>query len=401
MRIAFLTTEYPTEKIFAGGLASYLRRIGMSLVDLGHEVEVFTISHTNEFIYDEKIRVIRVNPGIGIHKLVSKTPYFWRYSSGYTEVLEPALKLAIALRKRHSIAPFDIVQAANYGACGIIAALWKKIPIITRVSSYEPLWRDAYRKPLSRGQVQIEKAEILQLRWSSGVYAPSRILSEKLKEKEGIKVRLIEPPVNLVKFSPNTYSYQHSPIKGDFGLFFGSIGLLKGCDRIVNVLPDLFNKNPDMRFVFIGRVSKAENGDPYDKYIMTELEKYHDRVMVLPEQKHSDLFPIVKKARFVVLPSKIDNLPNTCIEAMALGRVVIGTYGASFEQLIEDGVNGFLVSQNDDIELASCIQRVWDMSPIEREKMGNNAFKSLGRMNPHNTTEQLIAFFEEIIYQRR
>ncbi len=42
------------------------------------------------------------------------------------------------------------------------------------------------------------------------------------------------------------------------------------------------------------------------------------------------------------LPSRIDNLTNTCIESMALGKVVIGTQGAIFEQLIEDGVNCFL-----------------------------------------------------------
>ena len=42
------------------------------------------------------------------------------------------------------------------------------------------------------------------------------------------------------------------------------------------------------------------------------------------------------------LPSKVDNLPNTCLEAMALKRVVIGSRtAASFDQLISDGVNGF------------------------------------------------------------
>src|ERR1051326_7456438 len=47
----------------------------------------------------------------------------------------------------------------------------------------------------------------------------------------------------------------------------------------------------------------------------------------------------------VVLPSLIDNLPNSCLEAMGLGRVVIGTKGTSFEELITDEANGFLIEQ--------------------------------------------------------
>ncbi len=44
MRIAFLTTEYPTETNFDGGLSSYLQRTSRLLGDMGHEVEVFTRS---------------------------------------------------------------------------------------------------------------------------------------------------------------------------------------------------------------------------------------------------------------------------------------------------------------------------------------------------------------------
>ncbi len=38
----------------------------------------------------------------------------------------------------------------------------------------------------------------------------------------------------------------------------------------------------------------------------------------------------------------MDNFPNACIEAMYFSKVVIGTDGASFEQLITHGKNGLL-----------------------------------------------------------
>ena len=108
--------------------------------------------------------------------------------------------------------------------------------------------------------------------------------------------------------------------------------------------------------------------------------------------RHATLLPLVQNARFVVLPSKIDDLPNTCLEAMALKRVVIGTRTASFDQVIRDGVNGFLVSQRDDEELSSCMDRVWNMNLSERERIGLEAYRSLEKMNPQAAIRRVDYF---------
>ena len=45
MRIAFVTTEYISEPLFAGGLANYTYRVARALRELGHDVEVFVPGH--------------------------------------------------------------------------------------------------------------------------------------------------------------------------------------------------------------------------------------------------------------------------------------------------------------------------------------------------------------------
>jgi glycosyltransferase involved in cell wall biosynthesis len=89
------------------------------------------------------------------------------------------------------------------------------------------------------------------------------------------------------------------------------------------------------------------------------------------------------------------------MEAMALGRVVIGTYGASFEQLIQPEVSGFLVSQEDDDELATAIERVWRMSPEDRDRLGRRAAESLHRLRPENAVPPLIQLLEEVTRRKR
>ena len=48
---------------------------------------------------------------------------------------------------------------------------------------------------------------------------------------------------------------------------------------------------------------------------------------MLDKLPHRQLYPVIAGARLVVLPSLIENLPNAGLEAMALGRAVIGTAG--------------------------------------------------------------------------
>ena len=48
-------------------------------------------------------------------------------------------------------------------------------------------------------------------------------------------------------------------------------------------------------------------------------------------------------ARALVLPSFAEGLPGVFFEALALGRPVISTYIAAHPELIEPGVNGWLV----------------------------------------------------------
>jgi glycosyltransferase involved in cell wall biosynthesis len=401
MRIALLTPEYPTEAYFAGGLASYLRRVGMALTDAGYEVEVFTLSDRQETIPDRSIVVHRVPLQNSLQKRFGKIPFLGR-NAEYADLIAPSWSLAAALYERHREAPFNVVQASNFQASGLVATLRRTIPVVTRVSSYEPLWRTMYRRPLTPRQRHLEKAEVTQLKWSAAVYAPSVLLAESLRAKEGLKVRVIEPPFHLDRPAPGLPALGAELTADGYGLFFGSIGYLKGCDRLVYVLPGLLERIPQLKFVFVGPIRWLENRRFFDDYIQEQLGAYiGKRVFILNEQRHPALLQLVQNARFVVLPSKIDNLPNACMEAMALERVVIGARGASFEQLIEGGVNGFLISQEDDFELASCMERVWRMDVPERNRIGARAAQSLQRMRPENAISPLMDLFNEVGQQAR
>jgi len=89
------------------------------------------------------------------------------------------------------------------------------------------------------------------------------------------------------------------------------------------------------------------------------LEQYRSQVTVLYPLPHVQMMSVVKQAHAAVLPSLVDNLPNTAIECLSNGIPVIGPRGVSFDEIVEDGVTGRLVSINDANELCEAIINCW------------------------------------------
>jgi glycosyltransferase involved in cell wall biosynthesis len=124
------------------------------------------------------------------------------------------------------------------------------------------------------------------------------------------------------------------------------------------------------------------------------------RVLYLGKMRHAQLLPVLQHARAVVLPSRMDNLPNTCIEAMAQGQVVIGTRGTSFEQLLEDGESGVLCDVDDPAGLMAAIETVLH-DPAMARTMGERARLRVERLAGPEPLQQLLALYSRILENRQ
>ena len=122
-----------------------------------------------------------------------------------------------------------------------------------------------------------------------------------------------------------------------------------------------------------------------------------DRVIIWNALPHKQLYPIINKADFVVLPSLMDNLPNACIEAMYFQKVVVGTKGASFEQLITHTKNGFLCEIGSSDDLYEKMEMVVSLSPQEKVQMGIQAKKRINRLKPEIAVERLLHLYEYVV----
>ena len=84
----------------------------------------------------------------------------------------------------------------------------------------------------------------------------------------------------------------------------------------------------------------------------------------------------MKDANVFVLISQTETFGMVYMEAMLQGCITIASYGGGFDGIIKDGVNGFLCNPGDSDMLKSIFERIYKLSPKERNEIGKRAIET-------------------------
>jgi glycosyltransferase involved in cell wall biosynthesis len=185
-------------------------------------------------------------------------------------------------------------------------------------------------------------------------------------------------------------------LKGkDYLLFFGRFQLHKGFHILAQALADYLQTHSDCYAVLVGLDASTFLAKSMKEYALSLCAKGVDRLIFLGQTRHQQLYPIIGGAKLVVLPSLIDNLPNACLEAMGLGKPVIGTMGTSFDEIITEGKTGFLVPAGDVEALVRKIAEAWAHPHLP--EIGEAARQKVQSFAPEKTVPELLLYYRAII----
>ena len=145
--------------------------------------------------------------------------------------------------------------------------------------------------------------------------------------------------------------------------------MVKGVDVLAEAMKPILLTHDRIHLVMVGR---PEN-ERIMEVVRQKLGDATDRLIHINRLEHKQLFPILRGAEFVVLPSRADNMPNACIEAMLVGKVVIGTRETGFDELLCEGKTGFLAKPGDSISLQATIERVLRLNKNDKKQMAEKA----------------------------
>lgn len=387
LRIAFVTPEFPTEYATGGGLGSYLRRMTGALVRAGHRPEVFVTSLeapgtlVRDRVVVHRVRRAESRRALGAALRVARALRLRRPSAA-TLLVADALALANAVRVREAHQPYDLVQSADFLASGLFVASRYGRPHLVRCSSDGELWARANgdARPGRSFEAELQLASV---RGADAAYAPSRFLANHLSRTHALRVGVVRPPVYLEAWPEKD---PELPLPPRYLVHFGQLAGAKGTPVLARALGRVFAEAPDFAMVWAGP-------DYQDR--LPEWRRlwgpHADRVVWVGQLEKPALYGVLAGAEAAVLPSTVDNLPNTVIESLLLGLPVIGSDGASIDELVEPGRTGELVPIGNAEALASALLRCWrGESPVRRGFRWSPPIAA--ELEPANAVAHLLRF---------
>jgi glycosyltransferase involved in cell wall biosynthesis len=396
LHVGFLTGEYiiPPHRL-DGGLATYVQNAGRGLVERGHDVSVFCLSDRNARWVDQGVDIYEIEAKP--LRMLSGPNRIWGQVLETQRTLENSRRLATKVFDVHQQRPLDVIQAASYQAVGLALCDNRILPLISRISSSSPLYRRADGKTGSPLAVLTDWCELHQLRCSDRCFAPSELMVRSYSRSRGPRPVLLRSPVHVQTESLDE-SFYESHLKGmKYLLYFGTLNRMKGLEVLSRTIGTLTQEFPDLHFVFIGRTGAPRDQQFFANKVLRNNPQWIDHIHRFPPLPKNLLFPAVRHAYGVVIPSLIDNYPNTCLEAMQFGRIVVGTKNSSIDEMIVDGETGILVEKGSAGSLQAGIARLLRLSPAAKTDIERRAEKAFEELVAEDRLGQLVQFYRTTI----
>jgi len=255
----------------------------------------------------------------------------------------------VVLAAHPNLAP--VVRAMN-----VVAPRMKSIVCTHGIEVWEPLSR------LRRRALQL----------ATLVLAPSHSTAEYLVSAQGVapeRIRVLPwalDPDFETKISGD--SPAHLPAEFPRGRVILTVGRwlaaerYKGMDTLIQALPRLLLRWPDIQLVMVG------SGD--DREWLENIARdsgVQRHVHFLSGITYDELSACYAASELFALPSRGEGFGFVYLEAMARGKPVIGGAHGGAPEVIQDGVTGYLVQHGDTVQLATSIDALLSTPELAKQ----------------------------------
>lgn len=173
--------------------------------------------------------------------------------------------------------------------------------------------------------------------------------------------------VNLERFSIKEYP-------SDEVIRFAFISRImkeKGIDQYLDAAKAIRNKYPNTEFHICGFCEEEYEG---------RLKEYHEKGIVIYNGMIRDVSSFLENIHCVVHPTYYpEGISNVLLEACASGRPIITTDRSGCREVVDDGVNGYMIPQKNSQLLIEAIEKMLHLSYSEKKQMGINGRQKVKR----------------------
>lgn len=358
-RVALISTEYPPHVY--GGLGVHVDQITRAM---GGRVnwDIFTPQRGN---YRQD------NPSIGIiEATIPKVNTSLEFAFQFCQ--------SAAAAAEQCGASFDLLHCHDWMTvlCGLRIRETLKKPLVFNL-----------HLPQSGGTFRV--IDNLGLVGADLVIVNSQAVYNEIMER-GLPIRLITVIPNGVDtkiFCPAP----DWPADDGYILFVGRLVPQKGVDVLLRAFRVILQKSPDVNLIIVG--------DGELELALKRLARFlgvSHRVSFVKWQTGEALVRLYQRARVVVIPSIYEPFGIVALEAMACERPVIASRLGGLREILEDGIQGYMVAPEDHLELARRIN-LFICNPASSYRMGKEARTRALQFSWNAAGEQTIAAYQNLI----
>jgi len=374
-----------------GGAEKYFIELSRELERAGHQVATFSMRHPKNLANPwEKYFVSRVSFSEGGIRNLFLRPFRVIYSfearRKFTRLIKQFKPDIIHVHNiYHQISPSILPVAKKYN-----------IPVIMHLHDYKlicPNYQLLCRNQICYRCLGGKYNQCLKQRcfkdsfWKSLLATIEMILHHKVWHIYKKNISLFIAPSQFMKRTTVAFAWTDDKIKviynfpekisaeinsdlGDYGLYFGRLSKEKGLNVLFEGLSLAKNK---IKFKIVG--AGPEEANCRSSVLSLGLK---EQVEFLGPKFNKELFELIAKAKFVVLPSIwAENMPLTLLEAMSLKKVVLVSKTGGLPELIDDKENGFIFENGDARDLARVIDSLDNYNLVEMGEKAKNRVADL------------------------
>lgn len=377
LKILLYSHEFPP---FAGGAGIYTADLASGLSDLGVEVVVLAPKYKNDAQWDreQKYRIIRT-PGVLHGKLrIIKRIYY-------------LLKTIIKEKP-------TVIHSTNSSAHKISAIAHFLYPqkILITVHGSEIYNFFPNNKPYDVLTHFIK----LYFRKAKCVICVSNstknLLLSRIKKRESFNIEVVYNGIRTDKFIvPSKAKKEEKKIelkaKGPIILSVSRLDEDKGNDKVIEALPRIKEKYPEVIYIVIGEGEAKQKLDTLIKAL-----GLRENVSLVGNVDQKDLSIYYDLADVFVLPSRRgekESFGLIYVESYLFKTPVVGTNHGGVPEVIEDGVSGFTVDPYDVDQIANKTIELLD-NPEKAFTMAEKGYQlSMNKFNVVNMAQKTLDLY--------
>ncbi|RLC45576.1 MAG: hypothetical protein DRI23_13355 [Candidatus Cloacimonadota bacterium] len=313
--------------------------------------------------------------------------------------VEKPFDLIGAIRRICKQYPIDVIEVRHprFALYGFLSNVRK--PIILHLGSIE-CYNNLVKRLLAKFTYRISNKIIVLSR------SAKEVLVNKFNIQED-KIEVIINGVDIEEFNSNRinnidirkkYHISERYIVG----YVGKFGEWEGLRYLIKCVPYVIKEVKSVKFFLVGY------GSDFD-YVNNLVKKLgiEDKVILPGDVLPEDVPSYIDSMDVFVIP-RISSLttetaiPLKVLEAMAMGKAIIGTKVAGLAEVIDNNKNGILINPDDEEQLANAIIKVLRNSFL-RNQLGINARRKIETNCEYRwdfASRKLYKLYSEVVNKR-